>query len=159
MSEERKVHTVTMVRVFDAPPALVYRAWTEAEHVVRWMKCDRDVELTVDNWVPAVGTEFSTHMVQPGVFESRSTGRFLEVDPPNTLSYVIDADAGLGVPDMTVRVQLKDIGGKTQLTLTHSGIPSDHIFGVIQGGWTSSLSQIEAVVAVLVSESSAEVSQ
>lgn len=158
MSEEQKMHSVTMVRVFDAPPALVYRAWTEAEHVVRWMKCDRDVELTVENWVPAVGTEFSTHMVQPGVFESSSTGRFLEVDPPHRLSYVIDADAGLGTPDMTVRVLLKEVEGKTELTLTHSGIPSDHIQGIIQGGWTSSLSQIEAVVSLLIAAQSAEVS-
>ena len=42
--------TVTVTRVFDAPVALVYRAWTEAEHVVMWMKCDVEAKLELENW-------------------------------------------------------------------------------------------------------------
>lgn len=139
--------SVTLTRVFDAPIDLVYGAWTEAEHVVKWMKCDESASLEVDNWVPAVGTEFRTHMAQPGVFEATSTGRFTAVDPPRLLEYAFDADPSLGVPEMRVRVELRDLGGRTELTLTQSGIPNDMIFGVITGGWTASMRQLAAILA------------
>ena len=147
MSEHDSEHrTVTLTREFDAPIDLVYRAWAEPEHVTRWMKCDVQAALEVENWVPAAGTEFRTHMSQPGVFETRGTGRFTHVDPPNLLAWVTDADPKLGVPEMSVRVELKDLGGKTELTLTQSGIPNDMICGVIKGGWTASMTQLQTVV-------------
>ena len=43
---------------------------------------------------------------------------------------------------------LKDLGdGQTEVTLTQSGIPGDMIFGVIEGGWTASMSQLQTVIA------------
>ena len=56
--------SVRINRVFKAPIELVYEAWTSAEHVVHWMKCSRDVRLTVEGWEPRVGARFTTHMVK-----------------------------------------------------------------------------------------------
>ena len=146
VAEIPQPRSVTLSRVFDAPRELVFRAWTEAEHVVRWMKCDVSASLRVENWVAEVGNEFSTFMTQPGVFEVRGGGRFTAVEPPGLLEYVLDADPSLEVPEMTVRVEFQDVGGRTEVTLTQSGIPSDFIFGVINGGWTASLAQLETVL-------------
>lgn len=149
-ASEPQSRTVTLTRVFDAPIDLVYSAWSESEHVTKWMKCDVQATLGVENWVPAVGAEFKNHMAQPGVFEAWTTGRFTEVDPPNVLAWVTDADPTLGVPEMRIRVVLKDLGnGRTEVTLTQSGIPGDRIFGVIEGGWTASMSQLKTVVTAL----------
>jgi uncharacterized protein YndB with AHSA1/START domain len=161
MSESESQNlSVTLTRVFDAPIDLVFRAWTEAEHVARWMKCGVDVTLTLESWVPAEGATFRTHMSNPGVFESWTTGHFVEVNPPNLISYVTDPDPALGVPEMRVRVELKDLSGRTHLTLTQSGIPGDMICGVIEAGWTESLSQLNEVVAALLggADAPAEVS-
>ena len=99
---------------------------------------------------PEVGAEFSSHMWQPGVFETRGTGHFTEVEPPNLLAYVMHANDKLGVPDMHVRVELKEVGqSRTEVTLTQSGIPGDIISDVINGGWTASMAQLEAVVSKL----------
>lgn len=151
MSESRaESQTVTLTPVFDAPITLVYSAWAEAEHVTKWMKCDVQAHLEVENWVPAVGAQFRTHMWQTDVFEAWSIGRFTEVNPPRVLAYVIDADPKLGVPEMRVRVELKDLSdNRTEVTLTQSGIPNDMIFGVIHAGWTASLAQLETVVHAL----------
>ena len=40
---------VTITREFDAPPALVYRAWTEADLVRQWMG-PRSVEMDIEVW-------------------------------------------------------------------------------------------------------------
>lgn len=147
MTESPEVKSVTLTRVFDAPIDLVYEAWTRAEHVCRWMKCDNDATLEVEDWEPAVGATYKTHMFQEGVFEVWTTGRFTEVDPPSVLEYVSDPDPNLQMPEMRIRVELREQDGRTQLTLTHSGMPTDDICGVIEGGWTNSLSMLGELVA------------
>ena len=93
-----QIRTVTLSRVLDAPIELVHSAWAEAEHVTKWMKCDVQATLHVENWIPAVGAEFKNCMAQPGVFEAWTTGRFTEVDPPSALAWITHADPKLGVP-------------------------------------------------------------
>ena len=112
---EREIRTVTLQRVFEAPIDLVYDAWTKAEHMTRWMKCSPDVTTTMHSWEPKVGGTFEYHMQQPGVFEARTTGRFIEVDPPHTLAYTADANPEIGSPEMTVKIQLKEVEGGTEL--------------------------------------------
>ncbi|NKB90576.1 MAG: hypothetical protein GKS06_20410 [Acidobacteria bacterium] len=145
MNSESPTQTVTLERRFAAPIELVYSAWTEAEHVVKWMKCHVDASLEVDNWIAVPGAEFRTLMKQPGVFEAHGQGRFIAVEPPALLEYVLYADPALGTPEMTVRVEFESDGEETVVTLTHSGIP-DQFTSIINGGWTSSLSQLDAVV-------------
>ncbi len=54
----------------------------------------------------------------------------------------------MNTPEMSVRVELEELdGGRTRLTLTHSGIPSDDMCGIIQGGWTSGLALLDDVLA------------
>lgn len=149
-----ETHSVTLRRVFDAPIELVWAAWTRAEHLSRWMKCDREATYEVLSWTPEVGGRIETRMIMPGQFEVTSTGRFTEVDPPRLLAYTIDADPALEAPEMRVRVQLAEVvdeGRKTQVTLTQSGIPTD-LRGIIDGGWTHSLSQLGDVVGTLVAQ-------
>ena len=93
-----------------------------------------------------MGTEFSTHMVMPQGVEAWTTGRFTEVDPPRLLAYVTDPDPKLGVGEMQVRVVFAEVGGRTEVTLTHSGIPNDMIRDVIQQGWTASTAQLVSVL-------------
>lgn len=150
MNESTRVHSVVLKRDFDAPIDLVYRAWTEAEHVTRWMKCDAEATFEVENWEPSVGKVFKTHMFKEGTFEAWGTGRFTEVDPPRVLAYTSDADPKLGTPEMSVRVELEEVDGKTRLTLTHSGIPTD-LTGIIEGGWTTSLGLLQEIAMTLLS--------
>lgn len=149
MSQEPNARSVTLRRTFDAPRDLVYRAWTEGHHVTRWMKCDAEAHLEVENWEPAVGARYKTHMWKEGVFEVWGEGEFTVVDPPNVLEYRSDADAQMQMPSMTVRVEFKDAGGKTEVTLTHSGIPNDMMCGIIEGGWTNSMGMLADVVLML----------
>lgn len=52
-------------------------------------------------------------------------------------------------PDIELKGGLKLVEGRTELTLTHSGIPNDMICDVIRGGWTASMKQLEPVVGEL----------
>ena len=149
MTDSPRPLTARLTRVFNAPIDVVYRAWTDAEQLVQWMKCEPSVEVSYENWHPEVGRKFATSMKKPGEWETHGTGRFLEVDPPHVLAYCSDANPELGVPEMTVRIELKEVDGGTELTLTHSGLPSDEMKGIVQGGWTQSLSMLGDLVAAV----------
>ncbi|MCR9246839.1 MAG: SRPBCC domain-containing protein [bacterium] len=141
--------SVTITREYDAPIDLVFAAWTDADKVSRWMKCDDSAVLECSNWQPATGAEFTTTMEMPGQWKVQTTGRFTTVEPPHLLAYVSDENSAMQMPQMTVRVELEDLGNeRTRLTLTHTGMPNDDICGVIQGGWSNSLTALEAIVAV-----------
>ncbi len=148
---DSKSLSVTLRRTFKAPIELVYSAWMEARHVEQWMKCDAKATLKVGNWVPRAGERFTTHMVLPGVFDTRGSGRFLEVDPPLLLVYAIDGDSGFDfdMPETTVRVEFRKLGAETEVTVTHSGVPSDDMCSIIEGGWTGSMAQLAEIVASL----------
>lgn len=145
---DSKPLSVTLTREFDAPIDLVYAAWTDADHVTRWMKCEAAVQLTCDSWNPEVGGTYATTMEKPGEWKVQGTGRFTEVDPPRLLEYVSDPHPGMQMPEMSVRVELAEIdGGRTRLTLTHTGMPNDEMCGIIQGGWTGSLAMLDEIIA------------
>ena len=150
MSSNDSTRSVQLKRVFDAPPELVWRAWTDPKHVANWMKCNAQATLELHEWEPAVGARFRTRMFQPGVFEAETVGVFLEVDPPHVLAYRSDADPKLGVGELTVRIELRAVGEGTELTLTHTGIPGEMIRGVIEAGWSTSLGFLQDVVVALV---------
>ena len=138
--------SVTFTRTFSAPIELVYRAWTDAEQVVRWMKCEPGVELEYEGWQPATGATFTSIMRKPGEWEVRGSGRFVEVDEPNVLAYVQEADPKMHMPETSVRVTFETVDEGTQLTLTHSGLPGDEMCGIVKGGWTGGLEQLEQLL-------------
>lgn len=148
MSDQERL-SVTLTREYDAPIDLVFSAWTDPNHVSRWMKCDDAAIVECTSWEPKTGASFSTKMEMPGQWKVESTGRFLEVDPPHLLVYATDADPGMQMPQLEVRVELEVLSPtRTRLTLTHSGLPNDDMCGIVEGGWTHSLTTLESIVAV-----------
>lgn len=138
--------SVTISRTFRAPIDAVYRAWTDPRQVIRWMKCEPDVELELEGWEPRVGATFASVMRKPGQWEVAGTGRILEVDAPRVFAYAQDANPDMHMPAMEIRVVFEEVDGGTRLTLTHRGLPSDEMCGIVQGGWTGSLHQLEQLL-------------
>ena len=135
--------SVTVTRVFRAPIELVWQAWTDPSRLRLWMKCEPSVELDVRDWEPRKGARFAYTMRKSGLWEVETTGSFLEVAPPHALAYELDANSKLGMPAQTVRLALERAGEGTKVTLTHTGIPSDEIRGVVSAGWSGSLSLLD----------------
>ncbi len=150
MSDAQETRTVEIKRVFDAPIDLVYEAWTKGEHVNQWMKCHPEAEMDVEGWEPRAGAEFRYRMAKEGEFEVHTTGRILEADAPRTFAYAMDADPTIGAPEFTVRIELAEVGEGTELTLTHAGLPNEDFCGIVEGGWSVSLSLLQDLVVALV---------
>ena len=155
-----KERELVITRVFDAPRDLVFRAWTEPEHLMRW-------------WGPkGFTTPFCTVDLRPGgVFHycMRSPeggdvwgrGVYREIVAPERLVYtdafadekgnpVEPARYGMsaGHPRETrVAVTFTEHHGKTKVTLHHSIPESFPERSGIQQGWTEMLDRLAAELA------------
>lgn len=140
---------ITITRVFDAPRELVFKAWTDPDHVAEWFgpaafDTPRDsVEIDL-----RVGGRFNLRMVQPG------TGReyplhyeIVELVEPELLVLASRPMAELGLQHGTVaRIELEEDGGKTRMTLTDGPYPEAGARGA-GAGWEAAFDKLEVLLA------------
>ena len=75
---------VTITREFDAPPALVFRAWAEPDLVRQWMG-PRSVDMDIDVWDCRTGGSWRYAATAEGQEVARFYGSFHEVRPGERL--------------------------------------------------------------------------
>lgn len=82
-------------RWFDAPPALVFKAWSSAEHIKNWFSPElySVPDATVDF---REGGTFDVRMAGPDGFASWNRGRFVAIDEPERLELFSEVTTGDG---------------------------------------------------------------
>jgi len=138
----------TIVRVFDSPRETVWRAWTEPEQLAQWFG-PRGVSTPRDKIRMDLrpGGLASLVMVDDASGEEYlNTGTYLEVVPPERLVWKDD-----GFPDGTgpgtVTVTLRDLGGKTELTLHLVADFTETMRAQAEVGWGSSFDRLAELLA------------
>lgn len=132
---------VTIERTFDAPVELVWRAWTDPQHFAVWYGPNGASipEASMDVRVGGKRLVCMQMSTPNGAMEMWFTGEYLEVDEHRRVVYsesmadkdgnvLPAADMGMpaGTPDTTeVVVELRDLGARTHMTMTHRGVPAD----------------------------------
>ena len=107
---------VTITREFDAPPALVYRAWTEPDLVRQWMG-PRSVEMDIEVWDCRTGGSYR-YIHRRGDDEYAFRGCFHEVRENDLIIQTFTFE---GMPDGVAleKLVLEDLpGGRCRLTAT-----------------------------------------
>lgn len=139
-------------RVFDAPRAVVYRAFTDPDQMAQWFgpvgwSVPRDsVEMDVR---PGGVQRFTMVNDDDPAQTSPVDGVFLEVVENELLVGAEDWDpTGERADDerFTLRIEFADEDGKTRLTIRQGPYPGD-IIGQAREGWTSSFDKLDALLA------------
>lgn len=142
---------VVVARRFAAPRALVFKVWTEPEHVVRWWGPDgfRTTDCEIDL---RPGGRYRIAMTGPDGKTYPTEGTYLEVTPPERL--VSDEVFGcLGRPDTTTRVTVtfaQDGAGTvvTIHTLCESMAVRDALIDIgIEKGWGEAFAHLAAYLS------------
>jgi len=131
---------LVITRIFDAPRSLVFKAWTESEHMARWWG-PRGFKSTVLRNELRPGGAYRIHMLGPDG-DHWTQGVYREVVPPERLVMVgswADADGNPTRPETTVTLLFEDLGGKTKLTLHNAIFESVTARDLHNTGWSSSL--------------------
>ena len=127
-------------RIFDAPPSLVFKAWTDPEHMVHWFG-PRGFKSTVLKSDLRPGGAYRIHMLGPDG-DHWSQGIYREVVPPERLVMVgswADAQGNPTRPETTLTLLFEDVAGKTKLTLHNAIFESVTARDMHNSGWSSSL--------------------
>lgn len=159
-NEDRKEDGLLITRIFNAPPELVWKAWTEAEHVMCWWgpkgftspTCKIDLR---------VGGSYLFCMRSPDGEDFWSTGVYRELIPPKrfvcTDSFadengdVVPATYYGMSPDFPLELQvtltLEEHNGKTKMTLEHVGLPPGTMTELTGQGWNESFDKLAECLA------------
>lgn len=139
-------NTLHLSRVFDATPERVFDAWAKQDQFVQWM-CPPGVAITLceTDVQPGGAWRIAGRNESGRVFAS--SGRYVEVKRPLRLSFTWahHADGDFARPrghETTVRIELRALGKKTELTLIHGAFTDG--YAEHKSGWTGSFDKLEA---------------
>jgi uncharacterized protein YndB with AHSA1/START domain len=151
-----------ITRVFDAPRELVFKAWTESEHIAKWFG-PKGVTVKSAKMDLRPGGSLHSCMAAPDGHEMWGKWVFREIAPPEKLVYInsfSDEKGGLTRHpmsatwplEMLTTVVFEDEGGKTKLTLTWVPMNSsaeeiatfENGMAGMTGGWSGTFDQLEA---------------
>ncbi len=147
-SVERKgERELVATRTFDAPPSLVFRAWSHAELFRRWwmpksvtgvslVSCDMDVR---------TGGKYRLEFSAGGSDTMAFYGKYLEVVPNERIVWTNDEDEEGAVTTVT----FEDIGGKTLLTFHEAYPSSEALEEALQGSAAGLPEQLEQLAELL----------
>jgi uncharacterized protein YndB with AHSA1/START domain len=159
MTDNNGAQDVVIERSFNAPVDLIWQLWTDPEHFKAWYGPDGATIPVAKMDVRVGGTRLVGMEVQTpdGPMQMWFAGEYREVVENERLVYtefMSDENgnalppSAMGMPEghpMTteVRVELADVGGRTKLVMTHSGIPAGSPGAA---GWTMALDKLAARV-------------
>jgi uncharacterized protein YndB with AHSA1/START domain len=141
---------ILITRQFDAPAALVFKAWTTPELVKRWWGFETGVWKVCEVDLRVGGTW--RWVVQEGDMEVGFHGVYREIDAPNRL---VSTEVYEGMPDASTLniLTLDEVDGVTTMTnlVQHSekAHRDGHIESGMEGGMQVSYNRMEDVVTEL----------
>src|SRR6266851_594027 len=131
-------------RFFDAPRELVFKCWTEPEHLARWIG-PRGFSSTILACELRQGGNYRMRMHDPDGQDHWQQGVFREIVPPERIVRTYcwtDADGRPTRPETMLTVTFEDLGGRTRLTLHQAIFESVTARDDHQRGWSGSLDQL-----------------
>ncbi|HTX17298.1 MAG TPA: SRPBCC domain-containing protein [Bacteroidota bacterium] len=156
---EMKDKGVIITRLFGAPRELVWKAWTDPRHLMRWWgpKHYTSPHCTIDL---KVGGKRFWCMEAPDGTKHWTVGQYREIVPIERFVYTdqfadekgnVVPPSYYGFPDdwpgeMLVTVTLEAIGGKTRMTVEHLGLPKGKLSSMAAEGWKESFDKLAETI-------------
>ena len=135
---------LTITRSFNAPAALVFKAWTQAEHLVRWLgpKSHPAREVEVDF---REGGAWRACLRSPDGEDLWMGGRYREISPPDRLVLTFAWDS-TGF-ETVVTIRLEEVGERTVMHFHQAPFASVDSCDSHNEGWSSSFDRLAEHVA------------
>ncbi len=128
---------------FTAPREIVWKAWTNAEHIAAWYGPE-GFTTEIHSMDVRVGGSYYLTMTAPDGTKHPLRGTFLTLDAPKkivmTWQWENDEPKGMGA-ETRVTVELKEHGVETEMTLTHE-LPNEESKKMHDMGWNSSFQKL-----------------
>lgn len=138
--------TLQITRVIAADPETVFEAWTQPEHITKW-SAPEGMDIPISEVDLSVGGRYVIQMrnAEGGVHTAR--GIYREIDRPNRIAYSWAWDEHPEHGESLITVEFRAVDGGTEVTMVHSGLPSEESAAEHEKGWTSCLNRLQAMHA------------
>ena len=148
--QELEERTLVLSRVFDAPRALVFKVWTQPEHLARWWGPRNYIVISYKADVCVDGS-FRFGVRSPENTEHWAHGTYREIVPPERLVFTTAWEHPDGSPkhETLVTLTFAEQGEKTKLTLKQTQFESVTSRDLHRGGWSSTFDLLEEYLAKL----------
>ena len=140
---------LVITRVFDAPRDLVFKAWTDRDHLSQWFG-PRGFTMTMCQMDQRPGGTYRFGMRSTEGSDHWLKGVYKEIIEPEKLAFTYawtDAEGNPTRPETLVVLTFDDEQGKTRFTLHHSVFESVTACDMHRQGWTSSLDRLAEILA------------
>lgn len=145
MATATAVPVVTITRILNASRERVFAAWTDPALMNQWFAPSADFDVTAQTDLRAGGSyEIGMYQRKLGTTHT-AIGKYLEIVPPEKIVMSWDWKEANPLDPATgsiVTVELRDLGGKTELTLTHAMIQEESSRLGHTQGWTSATNRL-----------------
>jgi uncharacterized protein YndB with AHSA1/START domain len=148
-SPARSEYTLHITRIFDAPRALVFKAWTDPAMVARWMGPRSHPAVAYRNELRVGGAWSGVLRPVAGGPDLPQGGVYREIVPNRKLvmTFAWDEAHPAHGADMLVTIELFDHGeGQTRMEFTHERLPSAAERDGHNGGWNSTFDRLEELL-------------
>jgi len=135
---------LVITRVLDAPPMLVYKVWTEPEHMARWMGPKGFTAPSVKLDVREGGRYRALIRSAEGK-EYWFRGVYREVVENKRLVFTFAWEEE-GSQENLVTITFAEENGKTRMTFTQAPFPSAEDRDGHEGGWSEAFDKLAAYV-------------
>lgn len=144
-ADATSANELVITRIFDAPRALVFAAFTERKHLERWQGAPEGMTVTVEESDIRPGGRFRICMHAPDGTEHWLAGVYREVLPPERLVFThswLDARKKPTIETL-VTITFADRDGRTELTLRQTGLASPASRVGHEEGWKSTFNRLQ----------------
>ena len=134
-------------RFINAPPARVYKAWTDPAELQRWFGPEDVRTIKIDADV-RIGGKYRWDLQKQDGEEWSCLGEYRELVPGKKIVFTWkwDDDENWAEHNSVVTVELSDRDGGTEVRLVHEKLPSEESRDRHNQGWNSVLDRLEKFV-------------
>lgn len=149
---------LVITRVFDAPRSLVFKAWTEPEHLAQWWGQPKGATMPVCTVDLRVGGTIHFCVKQPDGNTIWGKGIYRQIVAPERLVFlhyfsdehgnIVDPPPGMP-KESVITATFTERDGKTTVTVEHAGVEQTppEMQQAYQMGWGESLDRLAADLA------------
>ena len=135
---------LTMRRIFHAPRARVFDAWTDPEMMRRWL-APREVHVAQAVADARVGGEYEITMEWPDGERMLVCGRYVEISRPERLvmTWEWESEELAARCETLITLEFHERGDETEMVLTHDRFTDEAMRGRHEHGWTGCFEKLD----------------